>query len=89
MFGEIVWTERSEAHIARHGVTPDEVEETIYTRPTLVAAGRQGTTEIYGTTDAGRHLVVIVAESIAAGIYVVTARPMTVAERKTFKRKAR
>jgi hypothetical protein len=29
VFGEIMWTLESEVHIARHGVTPDEVEEAL------------------------------------------------------------
>ncbi len=30
---EIRWTSESEAHIARHGVTPEEVEEVVNSRP--------------------------------------------------------
>jgi uncharacterized protein len=41
---EIRWTEESEDHIARHGVTPVEVEQVLYSRPRLVAKGRDGVT---------------------------------------------
>jgi hypothetical protein len=40
VLGEILWTEESEAHIARHGVTPSEVEDAIYARPRWVEKGR-------------------------------------------------
>lgn len=36
---EILWTEDSETHIARHGITPGEVEDAIYS-PTPM--GRPG-----------------------------------------------
>lgn len=56
---EIRWTEESEDHIARHGVVPAEVEQLLYSRPRLVAKGREDVTLVFGTTDAGRHLVVV------------------------------
>ncbi len=33
MCGEIRWTEDSETHIARHNITPHEVEQALYTPP--------------------------------------------------------
>jgi uncharacterized DUF497 family protein len=75
-------------HIAAHGVTLDEVREAILEHPYWAAAGRHGTTLVYGRTYAGRHLlVVVIAEGDEA--FVVTARDMTEAEKKTFRRKAR
>jgi hypothetical protein len=32
---EIRWTDKSEDHIAAHDITPEEVEQVIYTRPRL------------------------------------------------------
>lgn len=50
--------------------------------------GRDDTFLIYGRTYAGRHLfVVAIAETEEA--FIVTARDMTAAEKKTFSRKAR
>jgi uncharacterized protein len=86
---EIRWTEQSEDHIARHGVAPGDVEEVVFSRPRLVARGREGTTLIFGTTGAGRHLVVILADSEDGRLYVVTARDMTDQERRAFARRAR
>lgn len=50
---------------------------------------REGTTEIYGTSDAGRALVVIVAPALDGRWYVVTAREMTTNKRRAFRRKGR
>lgn len=60
---EICWIEESEEHIGRHGIEPAEVEEAAYTRLRLTAPGREGTWLVFGTTTAGRHLLVILAEA--------------------------
>ena len=86
---EIRWTDKAEDHIAAHHVTPDEVEQIVYTRPRLVLRGREGTEYMFGTTDAGRCLLVVLAESIDGQGYVVTAQDMTDAERQAFRRKGR
>lgn len=86
---EIRWTEESEDHIARHGVVPAEVEQLLYSRPRLVAKGREDVTLVFGTTDAGRHLVVVLADAGDGRLFVVTARGMTDAERRAFARRAR
>lgn len=87
MFGEVLWTEDSEAHIARHKVTPREVEAVLYSQPRLTVPGRYGTTEVLGTTGAGRHLLVVVTEAADGRDFVVTARDMTAAEQRTFRQK--
>jgi uncharacterized DUF497 family protein len=89
VYREIVWTEASEEHIAVHNVRTEEVEEAINTRPVLTAPGRAGTTELYGTTAAGRTLVVIVVPALDGRWYVVTARDMSDNERRAFRRKGR
>jgi len=86
---EIRWTDKSEDHIAAHDITPDEVEQLIYTRPRLVLKGTEGTEYVFGTTDAGRYVLVVLAESIDGREYVITARDMTDAERQAFRRKGR
>ncbi len=75
-------------HIAVHGVTLDEVREAILEHPHWTVPGRDGTTLVYGQTYAGRYLLVVaLAEGEEA--FVVTARDMTAAEKKTFRKKAR
>lgn len=86
---EIRWTEQSEDHIARHGVSPGDVEEVVFSRPRLVAGGRENTTLIFGTTGAGRYLVVVLADSEDGRMYVVTARDMTDPERRAFAQRSR
>jgi len=87
VFGEIRWTEDSEAHIARHNITPYEVEQALYTRPRLAVPGRENTTEVLGTTTAGRHLLVVVTEAADGRDYIITARDMSPTEKRTFRGK--
>ena len=51
---EIRWTSESEAHIARHGVTLEEVEQAVNSRPRYEALGRDASILLYSVTDDGR-----------------------------------
>lgn len=44
---------------------------------------------MFGTTSAGRYLLVVLTEAMDGRDYVVTAREMTNAERQAFRRKGR
>lgn len=84
----IHWTDKSEEHIARHAVAPVEVEEATQS-PFWSFTGMEGSTIVLGKTYGGRHLTVVLVESITEyrTWYVATARDMTASERRTFKRK--
>lgn len=82
-----MWTEDSEAHIARHGVQPSEVEQALYARPKLSTTGRKGTTLVLGTSNEGLHLLVVVTEAADGRDFVVTARDMTDSEKRLFRKK--
>ena len=95
---DIYWTDDSETHIARHGVTPEEVEQSTH-RPFYTMPGRDGTTLLFGQTHADRYLLVVLARSRYLLVvlarsgdgrwYVVTARNMTDSERRVLKKKAK
>ena len=87
--GEVGWTEDAEAHIARHGTTPTEVEEAIYSRPRLVARGREGTRLVFAQTAAGRYLFVVVSQAADGRDFIVTARGMTGSEQRRFRERGR
>ncbi len=86
---ELMWTEESEDHIGKHLVEPPEVEEVVHARPRYVARGRGGTELVFGTTAAGRHLLVVLSDAADGRSYVVTARDMTGAERRAFSARGR
>ncbi|MEV0106729.1 hypothetical protein AB0H42_10385 [Nocardia sp. NPDC050799] len=85
---EFHWTDQSEAHIARHNITPSEVEEAAQ-RPYQLGKGRNDTTLLFGQTHAGRYLVVVLSEAMDGRWYVVTARDMDGTEQQAYRRKAR
>ncbi|MBA3489066.1 MAG: BrnT family toxin [Longispora sp.] len=89
VYGEILWTEESEAHTARHEVTPREIEDAIYTCPRWVDDGRDGTKLVFAVTSAGRHLFVVVTQAADGRDFIVTAREMTNSEKRTFREKGR
>jgi hypothetical protein len=89
VFGEISWTLESEIHITRHGITPEEVEEALYSHPRLVEPGRDATRLVYCGTTAGRHLLVVVAEAPDGRDFIITARQMTDMEKRAFRRRGR
>lgn len=84
---ELKWTDKNEAHIARHGVSPAEVEQALSGRPLVFLHGREHTIIAQGTTYAGRYLTIVLTESIDGRFYVVTARDMTLRELQTFRKK--
>lgn len=88
VFRDVKDSQWSADHIARHGVTLDEVGEAILERPYWQVEGKDGTILIYGRTYAGRYLFVVAAEDDGEA-FIVTARDMTPSEKKTFQGKAR
>jgi hypothetical protein len=87
MKSDICWTDASEAHVARHGVLPEEVDQATQ-RPFHTVPGRSGTTLVLGQTHAGRHLLIVLTDAADARWYIVTARDMTNAERRLYRRRA-
>lgn len=88
MFREVKESLWSSEHIARHGVTMAEVREAILERPYYQRPGKSDSLLCYGTTYTGRYLLVVTVEDSPGVAFVVTAREMTKAEKKTFQREA-
>jgi len=80
----ISWTKESIEHIARHKVTPKEVEEVLFEdEPYVFRARGKNRYAVYGTTGGGRYLVIVLQIS---RVYakVITARDMTLTERRKY-----
>ncbi|GAB4421053.1 MAG: BrnT family toxin [Anaerolineae bacterium] len=82
------WDETNIEHIANHGVEPYEAEEVIDDDPFITKVG-EGKYVAYGQTDAGRYLLVVFARKSEQRLRIITARDMTVAERKRIKRRGK
>lgn len=77
----LVWDDWNIGHIARHNVSPEEVEEVCEHEP-MVHQTYSGRLRLVGLTDAGRMLTVILAPNKSDDeFYVVTARSASDRER--------
>ncbi len=76
----LIWDPWNVAHIARHHVTPEEVEEVCQGDP-VVQEGKKGRALVFGPTQAGRMLTVVLDAEDEGVYYPVTARPASRRER--------
>ena len=84
MWHELTWNEDIEAHIARHNIVPGEVEEVLGSHPKKYLDGRNEIKLVFGTTNAGRYAMVVLAEASDGREMVVTARDLNIRERRSF-----
>ncbi len=86
---ELVWPEDRVAHVAKHGVRPEEVAEVCFGRSLILHTRSTGKNPVYhvlGQTVSGRYLFCVVIGLPDMKGYPVTARPMTQKEQRRFKR---
>ena len=80
----LIWDDRNEDHIAQHSITREEVEEVCFGDPWITRAKGRDRRAVYGQSDAGRYLVIVVARRGSGRYYPITAREMTQGERRRF-----
>ena len=80
------WNVEIVAHISRHGVTPEEIEEIAFEGSPYIRRGRQGRRYLYGRTIGGRYLFVLVGKGQAK---VITARDMDTKEKRLYMRRGK
>lgn len=89
-YHHLVWDERNIYHIDRHGVTPDEIEQIVYSSDSRIRRGReQKLYYVLGQTEAGRYLFVVLREFRESTARPITAREMTHQEKKWLYRHTR
>lgn len=79
----LVWNTWNVAHIARHEVAPEEVEEVCHGEP-LALRGYRNRIILIGPTDVGRMLAVVLGPEAEGVYYPVTARPASRKERRFY-----
>lgn len=80
----LVWDAWNVAHIARHQVVPEEVEEVCHRQP-MVSQAYGGRLRVVGATAGLRLLTVILAPEGDDIYYCVTARPADRKERRLYR----
>ena len=68
----------------KHGVTFEEAEEVSLSRDRVIRRWREELVKVFGQTDAGRYLIVLLAWGRDRTWWVVTARDMTLPERRSY-----
>ena len=79
----LIWDSLNVAHIARHDVTPEEVEAVCHRDP-LVQQGHTGRTVVVGPSSSGRMLEVVLDPEGSGVYYVVTAHPASRKDRALY-----
>jgi uncharacterized DUF497 family protein len=79
------WDEANEFHAIRHGVSRDEIEETIV-NAFLIRHGQSGVYLAYGKTMDGRFILAIFDYKGKGKARPFSARPLTDAEKKRVRR---
>jgi uncharacterized DUF497 family protein len=81
----LVWDEWNRAHIARHNVTPDEVEEICLTANPQTEDAKKGRIRVTGLTKKGRIISAFLDPEPEKGVYYpVSARDASKPERKSY-----
>ncbi len=80
----LIWDDWNISHIARHAITPDDVEE-VCQGNYLVRQTYQGRFMVIGPNAAGNLLSVVLALEGEGTYYVVTARPSAKKERSIYR----
>jgi uncharacterized DUF497 family protein len=85
---ELPWDDERIEHIAGHGVTIGEVLEVLEGR-VWSPRWEKDRRRVYGQTESGRYLFIVVGRRESSEIWLVTARDMTPQERRLYLKKRR
>lgn len=87
---EFEWDEDNIEHIAKHRVTPEEVEEIAFeNEPYIRKIKKTGIREMLGQTASGRYLKIVYVIKGKQKARVITARDMNDWERKYYQRRGK
>jgi uncharacterized DUF497 family protein len=83
---EIVWDDYRIDHIAEHGVVPEEVWEVCEDPRHLARHQGRDRYRLYGQTEEGRYVFVVLQYMSGTVFKTITARDMTAGEKRNFRR---
>lgn len=89
---EITWFEWDNSnieHIARHNISPDEVEDVAFDDEPWIKKGREGTRYMLGCTVAGRYLFTVYISKGKGIARVITAMDMDEKTKKLYKKRGK
>jgi uncharacterized protein len=86
---QLIWNLDRINHIAKHNVTPEEVESACFGNSLVLRAKSQGENPVYyvlGQTENGRYLFSVIIQFPDGNGYPVTSRPMTQSEKQKYQK---
>jgi uncharacterized DUF497 family protein len=88
---EFLWDEEAIEHIwERHHLIIEEVDEAFHDPQALIdAGGKYGRQVIYGRTEAGKYLAIIVEFESRQVAWLITARQMIDSEKRRYKKRSK
>jgi uncharacterized DUF497 family protein len=86
---EFEWDDDNVGHVARHRVSPDEIEDVAFDDDPWVKKERGETRYMLGYTVAGRYLFVVYVLTGKDKARVITAMDMDKKTRKLYKRRGK
>ena len=86
---EFEWDYDNIEHVARHHISPDEIEDVAFGDEPWVKRGRAQTRYMLGYTVAGRYLFVVYVLKGKGQARVITAMDMDDKTRKLYKRRSK
>ena len=84
---EFDWDDDNIEHIARHQVSPDEVEDVAFDDEPWIRRGKKGTRYMLGFTISGRYLFVVYVLKRKGVARTITAMDMDSKTRKLYKKR--
>ena len=82
---QLIWDDWNIAHIARHHVTPEEVEQSLGDQDVLFLKAKQGRLMVFGRAGTRLMAIVLNEQEISGVYYVITARDMSKKERTFYR----
>jgi uncharacterized DUF497 family protein len=83
LVSQLRWDDWNRAHIAEHGITPEQVEA-LCQGPYIIRQGYKGRLMLIGPDDAGRILAAVLDPEGQDTYYTVSARPASRRERRIY-----
>ena len=84
---EIAWDDEIILHIAKHGVEPEEVEETCFEGSPYILNAKYNRYLALGQSQSGRYLAIVFVYLGQNKAKIITARAMSQSERNLYKRR--
>jgi uncharacterized DUF497 family protein len=83
------WDDNNIQHIARHNLSPDEVESVAFDDEPWIKKGREGTRYMLGYTVSGRYLFIVYVLRGKGTARVITAMDMDEKTKKLYKKRGK